>query len=62
MAPEPGDAEELRRLACEHLDEMVLKGEIKPDYEVGEMVWDEASDSYRGSVRMNLVLPLPKSG
>jgi hypothetical protein len=61
-APDPGAAEELRKLACEHLDAMVLKGEIYPDYEVGEMVWDEGSESYKGSLRMNLVLPLSKPG
>lgn len=62
MAPEPGDAEKLHRLACEHLDEMVLKGEIGPDYEVGEMIWDPASNSYRSSLRVNMMLPRSDPG
>jgi hypothetical protein len=61
-APDPAAAAELHRLACEEMDKLVLAGQIKPDYEVSEMIWDEASDSYKSSVRMNLVLPLSEPG
>jgi hypothetical protein len=62
MAHDPAAAAELHRLACEELDKLVLAGQIQPDYTVGEMTWDEASDSYKSAVSMKLVLPLSDSG